>query len=427
VVTRRLSRVATQGHKGTWRALAGGIRTVVTLSAASTAVLNSYLAVLTVAGYLQASLARSEPSEGRRQAGHRFAVLVPAHDEEGIIGSTIDSVVDQDYPADLFSVHVVADNCADATADIARRHGANVHQRVDADAPGKGPALGWLLDRLLAAGHTPDAIVIIDADTSMQPEFLCRMDSALRGPASAWQTYYTVRDPDLSTNTALRHAALVLRHYVRPLGRTALGGSSGLFGNGMVFRTDLLRRHRFSAHLTEDIEFQLELLLEGELVDFVPDAVVKAEMPTALSAARTQNERWELGRLQLARRFVPDLARRAVTPGERHRAAYVDATLDQLVPPLSVLAAGTALLAAAGIASRRRSMPKSHGTMIPCISIGALLFHVIGGLRLARVRGAIYRALLHAPGLVLWKVRLWARVLLRPEGVAWTRTRRNDP
>jgi cellulose synthase/poly-beta-1,6-N-acetylglucosamine synthase-like glycosyltransferase len=421
-VTRRGSRKC----QSRWRAFSGRVSTVAAVAAAPATVLNAYLAALTVAGYLRRPLASPERAE-RTQAGHRFVVLVPAHNEEGTIGSTIDSVVQQQYPADLFTVHVVADNCTDATADIARRHGACVHERFDTDAPGKGPALGWLLDRVTADGQSPDAAVIIDADTSLQPEYLCRMDSALHGPGSAWQTYYTVRDPDLSTNTALRHAALALRHYVRPLGRTALGGSSGLFGNGMVFRTDLLRRHRFSAHLTEDIEFQLELLLEGELVDFVPDAVVMAEMPTTLSAARTQNERWELGRVQLARRFVPELARQAVKPGIRHRAAFIDATLDQLVPPLSVLTVGTVVVAAAAIACGRGSPARRSGAVLSCISMGALMFHVIGGLRLAGVPRATYRALLHTPRLVLWKVRLWARVLIRPEGVAWTRTQRNDP
>jgi cellulose synthase/poly-beta-1,6-N-acetylglucosamine synthase-like glycosyltransferase len=394
--------------------------------AAPTAVVNGYLAALTA---VASATARPGPRGARASGGasHRIAVLVPAHDEERIIGETIDSILAQQYPRPAFAVHVVADNCTDRTAALAREHGAVVHERVDLVAPGKGPALGWLLERVLAEDQPPDGVVILDADTIMSPRFLAEADAALGGDGSAWQAYYGVREPELSTATAVRQAALILRHYVRPLGRTALGASCGLFGNGMLFRAELLRNRRFSAHLTEDVEFQLELLLEGERVGFLPDAVVEAEMPTTLEGARTQNERWELGRLQLARRFVPDLVRRAIRGGGAGRTAYLDATLDQLTPPLSVLAAGTGVLAGAGtaVALATGFRRGRTATVLSWLSAGALAFHVIAGLRVARAPRAVYQALLQAPRVVAWKVVLWLRVLVRPASVTWRRTERN--
>jgi hypothetical protein len=401
---------------------------IVMLAATPVAIVNGYLAALTVAAWRQQRSAQSRRLDVHPPR-HRFAVIVPAHDEEGIIGSTIDSVVDQRYPADLFSVHVVADNCTDETAAVARKHGADVHERLDDGAPGKGPALGWLVERLAGRADKLDAVVIIDADTSMSPDFLRFVDTAVAIGGSAWQAYYTVRDPEASPATSLRHAALVLRHYVRPLGRTALGGSCGLFGNGMVFRTELLRDRQFSAHLTEDVEFQLELLLDGELVGFVPEAVVEAEMPTTFAAARTQNERWELGRLQLAQRYVPELLRRAAQPGARHRVACIDAALDQLVPPLSVLATATAsvVLGATALGAGDRSRVRRAGLVMAWASALGFALHVVGGFRVAEVPRSVYRALLHAPRLVAWKVLLWLRVLVRPEDVSWKRTARNQP
>ena len=97
---------------------------------------------------------------------------------------------------------------------------------------------------------------------------------------------YRVRDPGASTGAGLRAAALALRHHLRPLGRTTLGASSGLYGNGMAFRADVLRRRTWTDHLTEDIELQMELLLDGTLVAYAPDAVVEAEMPSTLDGAR---------------------------------------------------------------------------------------------------------------------------------------------
>jgi 1,2-diacylglycerol 3-beta-glucosyltransferase len=405
-------------------ALVSTLRLAVTLAALPIALADTYLAVLTVAAALRARRPVDvEPS--RSSPRHHLAVLVPAHDEEASIGTTIDSALTQDYPPELVTVHVVADNCTDATADVARRHGARVHERHNPAEPGKGPALGWLVDRIIASGDQVDGMLVIDADTSMAPDLLAAADTALAGLGSAWQAYYTVREPEQAPAAALRHAALALRHYVRPLGRRAIGASCGLFGNGMLFRADLLEQRRFSAHLTEDVEFQLQLLLDGQPVTFVPEMVVEAEMPTTFAASRTQNERWELGRVQLARRFVPQLVRRAIRPGGGSRVPYVDAALDQLVPPLSVLAVGTSAVAAgaAVLRGRRRSLL----TVLAPIGLVCFLVHVAGGLRLARVPRETYRALLHAPRLVVWKVVLWTRVLLRPEKVRWTRTARNKP
>jgi cellulose synthase/poly-beta-1,6-N-acetylglucosamine synthase-like glycosyltransferase len=406
--------------------MVGPARLAVVAGAAATAVLNGYLAVVTASAALRR---RTPPARPALEPTHRIAVLIPAHDEERVIGPTIDSVVGQRYPAHLVDVHVVADNCADGTASVARHHGATVHERHDAAEPGKGPALGWLVAQLDQAADPPDAVVILDADTRMSPDVLRLVDAALAEERSTWQAYYTVRDPELSPSTAVRHAALVLRHYVRPLGRTALGASSGLFGNGMVFRWDVVAKRRFSAHLTEDVEFQLELLLAGELVGFLPDAVVEAEMPTTLDAARTQNERWELGRAQLARRYVPPLLARAVDRRQAHRFAQIDAALDQLVPPLSVLFAATATTAAAAATSvlgRGRGTRLGRlGAALSLVSVAGFAFHVVGGLRVARAPRSVYVALLHAPRVVVWKVILWLRVLARPDRVTWTRTRRN--
>jgi hypothetical protein len=412
---------------GVSRWIASGLSLLFAAVAVPVSVVNGYLALLTGVAYARR---RNRPRVADSLSStHRLAVLIPAHDEEGIIDSTVDSVVGQLYPPDLFSVHVVADNCTDRTADVARGCGAYAHERFDPAAPGKGPALGWLVERVLAERSPPDGLVIIDADTTMSPGFLRVVDTALAGDGSVWQAYYTVREPELSSSTALRYAALALRHYVRPLGRAALGASCGLFGNGMVFRADVLRARQFSAHLTEDLELQLDLLLDGERIGFLPDAVVEAEMPATLAAARTQNERWELGRLQLAKRFVPRLVKRAVRPGGTDRVACLDAALDQLVPPLSVLAAGTAALAlTAGVVPKRaRSRAGAAGVVLAWGSTAALAFHVIGGLRLARAPRAVYIALAQAPRLVAWKVGLWCRMLLRPRDVSWTRTARNEP
>jgi cellulose synthase/poly-beta-1,6-N-acetylglucosamine synthase-like glycosyltransferase len=387
--------------------------------AAGLASLNVYLAALTVLAW------RRQPPSRVSAAITRFAVLVPAHDEEAVIARTLESLVGQHYPADRVTVHVVADNCTDATAVIARGLGATVHERVDAEHPGKGPALGWLVDRLRASGEEPDAMVIVDADTVLDPGFLVAADAALAGGHDVVQGYYTVSEPDRSSTVAIRYIALALRHYVRPLGRQAIGGSCGLFGNGMVFRSAVLADRRFSAHLTEDAEMQLQLLLDGVQVAFAPDAVLRAEMPDTTAAAATQNERWELGRMQLVRRYVPRLLRDAMSG--RQPVASVDAALDAVVPPLSVLAVATSGALAGTTALRviTRGRAGRSATRLAVCGLLGLVVHVGGGLRIARVPRRVARSLLAAPHYAMWKAALWVRVVTRPEDVRWSRTQRN--
>ena len=401
--------------------------TVLLLGAATGAngLFAGYLFVLTCAG---ARRARTEPSavmDGTPTDARRFSILVPAHDEEQTIGRALESFRQLDYPPDRFDVHVVADNCTDRTADVVTDHGWTVHVRVDPDDPGKGPALNWLLARL-DAGST-DVVVIIDADTSADANLLRALDRSFRLGAIVAQANYSVRDHDESTNAALRYAALTSRHHLRPLARNRLGASAGLYGNGMAFDQQVLRRHRWTGHLTEDADLQLRLLIEdGIRVRYVPDAKVAAEMPDDLVRATSQNERWERGRLDLVRTAVPQLFGRLVG-GQCHlRRTYADAILDLLTPPLSVHASSlictTAACAAVGQRDRRARralMALNVGGMI------SLALHVGVALWSVDAPASAYRSLLRAPRLIVWKTLLWLGTLADRGERTWLRTTRN--
>jgi cellulose synthase/poly-beta-1,6-N-acetylglucosamine synthase-like glycosyltransferase len=384
-----------------------------------------YLDVLTVAAARQRRRSKQAERDPATPPTRRFAVLIPAHDEERLIAATVTRVIGQDYPSDLFGVHVVADNCTDGTAAAAAVAGAEVHERTDPTRPGKGPALQWLMAGLDARGERPDAYVFIDADTLADPSFLTAIDRAMAGGATVVQGHYAVRDAGDSPVVAFRAAAMALRNFLRPLGRTAIGGSAGLYGNGMAFAADVMRERRWTDHLTEDVELHLDLLLDGTLVAFAPDAVVTAEMPDTLAASESQHERWEGGRLQLARRYLPRLKYQAVAGGPAPRVAYADAAMDLLVPPLSVVVAATA--AWAGAAVVRAGLPGGNRwrTAPPAAALAGQAAAVLAALRFVRAPASVYRSLLTAPRMVAWKLGLWARVALRPDRARWTRTARN--
>lgn len=381
----------------------------------------AYLGALTIASLIPR---RNLVVETGQQ---KFAILIPAHNEAAVIGRAMAALKAIDYPTDQFNVHIVADNCTDDTAQIVRAAGFDVHERIDPDDPGKGAALNWLFDIVNDQSNPPDAYVIIDADTTLEPQFLNAMNRALQGDVEAAQGFYGVRDVDGSTAAGLRYAALACRHHTRPKGRTRLGASCGLYGNGMAFRRSLLEGRRWTGHLVEDAEFQMELLLDDVLVAYVPDARVFAEMPDTLEGSSTQNRRWERGRLDLIRRYVPVLAARAANTSRR-RTATLDAVADHLVPPLSVLAlaqvatASGSLLAqlvAPGRATRRAAIVTTLSTLV-------FIGHVVVALASVRAPRSVYRSLLAAPASILWKARLWLGVL-KHEDVDWVRTERNSP
>jgi cellulose synthase/poly-beta-1,6-N-acetylglucosamine synthase-like glycosyltransferase len=389
-------------------------------------------------GYLLLLTAVSSraPRQTKARAGkptNRFLILVPAHNEERLLPTLLANLEQVDYPNHLYAVHVVADNCTDSTAAIVRQSGANVHERFDEQLKGKGYALQWLLGRLWQSGEPHDAILILDADSSISPNFLRVMDTRLARGERVIQSYYAVRDPEQSWSVSLRYVALALLHYLRPLARMVLGGSTGLKGNGMVFAADILKQHEWSASITEDIEFHMSLVLAGERVMFAPDAVVEAEMPQDLSGSHTQNTRWERGRLQMAQAYVPQLLKAAwhsLRQKEYGRAYLLfDAVMEHIIPPFSILVglSGLGFLFALVLFFIEPSYKLGMANLLLGIfNIIGQIIYIFYGLYLVKASKQIYKALLYAPGFVFWKIWLYIRILVGRDKDGWVRTARNE-
>ncbi len=400
---------------------------VAAVPVAAMGVVSTYLAVLTLAAWkaflVLDSTARRTPSLPVPTTS--FTILVPAHDEERLIADTVDHLMALDYPREMFDVNVVADHCGDATAEIAGHHGATVLENADPAVRGKGAALGWAFDRLDSDRAIRDVVVLVDADTSVERGLLRAFDRRFAAGAVAVQAYYAVRDPAATPAVAMRAAALAVRHYLRPLARCSLGGSCGLFGNGMAFRAEMLRSRPLTGHLTEDLELQVELILGGDVVEFAPDAIVEAEMPGTVAAARTQNERWEGGRIDLARRYVPQLVRSAVSRSAPRRFTKLDTAIDLVLPPFSVLVAATAASAAMSAGGARSGRFGRVVASVGMFNLAVQAVHVLSALRMVRAPGGVYRALATAPRFVAWKVALWLRALSGRTADEWIRTARN--
>jgi cellulose synthase/poly-beta-1,6-N-acetylglucosamine synthase-like glycosyltransferase len=359
------------------------------------------------------------------QAGNetaRFDIIVPAHDEENGIGATLASLAAIEYPASKFRVVVVADNCSDQTAQRARAAGALVLERNDPTRRGKGYALAHGYERSLADGLA-DAVVVIDADTLVSSNLLRAFSVCLSAGELALQAEYGVSNGSASWRTRLMVIAFALFHAVRSLGRERLGVSCGLRGNGMCFSTSVLRRVPPSAFsIVEDIEYGIALGLAGVRVCYVHAAKVWGEMPATTPASRTQRERWEFGRWQLARKHAPDLIRNGIS---RRSLVLLDLALDLMIPPLTWLVALAfigmllSLLAVVNFA-----VPSA--VLYPWIlAFLGLCIYVVRGLQLSGGGGRAILDLLLVPTYAVWKLSL---LLLpgRRSHNEWVRTARSD-
>jgi 1,2-diacylglycerol 3-beta-glucosyltransferase len=377
------------------------------LSAAASA----FLLLLTLAAL--AYRPRPLPPGGPRK---RFAIIVPAHNEELLIGDLLESLSRQAYPSSHYTVHVIADNCTDATAEVAQRHGATVHVRQDPTNPGKGQALHWVLARLRA--DEVNAFVFVDADSRLSENFLDVMDRHLASErSSVFQASYRVQDPDSAPLVALRAMGFALMHDLRGRGKARLGLSCGLWGNGMVFARPVLDKLGWqSLSAVEDAEQHLQLLLQGERVAYVPEARVYGHMPATFGAARGQQQRWEGGRRSLVGRYWRPLLQASL---RQRSASPAAALIEAALPPLSALGVAAVVF---GVAALTWGSPAQAA--LGTANLGGLASYVVVGLLLSGLPARTYVALIHAPRFVLWKLWLYLRELISRRQPAWTRTTR---
>lgn len=379
-------------------------------------------AMVTYLLILAGAAARPQHTLPAAMTQRTFRIIIPAHDEALVLEPVLRRLRQMRYPGDHFQVVVVADNCTDATAAVAQSCGAQVLERFDSAALGKGHALAYAFDALRADDF--DAYIILDADTLAGPELCAVFNRYLEQGQRIVQATYSVLDPWENRRTALMYVALQIFNYVRPLGRRRLGLSTGLKGNGMCFAKAVIDAHPWNAYsLAEDIEYTTTLLQHGERIAFAPEALVEAQMPVARAQATSQRVRWETGRLQMARRDGP----RLVWSGLRRRDANLfDWGMDLVIPPLAALTlavmAGGAIAGMAAVATHSPQLvwvARAWGALFAGLAV-----FIAVGMRVARLPHAAYQAMLSAPAYVVWKLWLYVRMAVQPRQQTWVRTDR---
>jgi len=389
-----------------------------------------YLLVLTVAACLHPDRQRiSGIFHGPRTPQSRFLILIPAHNEELLLGDVLHRLRDLSYPTTHYEVVVIADNCEDLTAEVARKGGATALVRVDVKLRGKGQALNWAMQGPLKDWARPwDALVIMDADSVLNADFLWFMDERLRQGHQALQGYYGVQNPGDSWRTALMTVALAAFHFLRPLGRDQLGLPCGLKGNGMCFARPLVERFGYPAtSVVEDIELALMYLRHGVGVKFAAGAQVFGQMATTTQQADSQRKRWEGGRLPLLKNWALPLWREGL---RERNLAKLDGAVDLFVPPLTLLV----LLTAAGWLVAL-ALALLHAAPLGWLACGVwggsllgLVVYVCTGLALVEAPAGVWLRLAAAPVFVGWKIGVYLRMACTRKKTPseWVRTGRQE-
>lgn len=259
-------------------------------------------------GYMLVGLA----CKGRRRQAparlqHRFAAIISARNEEGVIGDLIASLKAQNYPAELLDIYVVADNCTDDTAGVSRRAGAIVYQRYDSVHKGKGYAMDYLFHRLAEEGRDGyDGFFVFDADNLVDPNFVAEMnrtfDTGAYGAVTSYRNSKNFGDNWISAGYSLwflREARFL--NFPRML----LGTGCAVSGTGFLVSADVIRANGgWPFHLlTEDIEFSINCAVKGIKIGYCDKAMIYDEQPTTFRQSWDQRLRWSKGFYQVGAKY----------------------------------------------------------------------------------------------------------------------------
>jgi len=357
------------------------------------------------------------PAAGTRKRDGRsglapLTVLVPAHNEEALIGRCIRSVLAS--ASSGVDVLVVAHNCTDATAVRAEAAGAHVLVLNVPGQTGKGFALTYGFAATLAGPSL--GVLVIDADSVIELGLIEKVQRQLMLGTTAMQCRYEISCSQDRRRAKLTALAFHAFNVIRPRGRARLGLSAGILGNGFALHREVLKRVPYNAHsIVEDLEYHLTLVRANIRVEFIDTAVVYGAMAVTPKSAQAQRARWEGGRLRVMKQWAPRLLADVVSG----RVRLIEPLLDLLALPIS--SEVTLLLIAA-------CLPVTWIRIYVLAAFAVLLFHVTTAAVSGHGFWGTMKALSTAPGYILWKLRIFPEIWRTSRANAvWVHTERESP
>jgi len=364
------------------------------------------LAVLTLAYFRP----QGRPSFSSPLPPIHLGVIVPAHNEELMIGRCIESLRHSAAGTET-QIVVIAHNCSDRTAHFATEAGARVELLEAPEARGKGYALLYGFELMLSRGM--DAVLVVDADSEVSRNLIDVVCGALANGADAVQCRYEMTSTPKRPKTRL--AALAFRGFnlIRAGGRDRLGISAGIFGNGFAVRRTVLAEHPYIAlSVVEDLEYHIHLVLADRKVKFLQEAIVSSSLPGSAAGQDTQRVRWEGGRAGLARLWLAPLLKHLL----RGQLRLLEPVLDLASLPIGY---------EASLLLFSLWLPMAWSRVYSGFAIAVIFVHVLAAAWAGPDFKGDMRMLARVPGYLLWKLRLIPRLVRGSRnGAAWIPTER---
>ncbi len=362
-------------------------------------------------------LIKEKPSE-IAEPSKRFLVFIPAHNEELILGTALQSWRMVSYPRSLFQVCVIADNSTDRTAEIARSSDAICLERTDTKNRGKGQALAWAMKQVPL--HEYDGVVFVDADCTVSPGFLSAMNHRLIRGARVIQGFDGVLNPDDSMMTRLMHITNVMKNLLFSHAKSKLGFSVHLMGTGMCFDRVTLQEVAWkSFSIGEDLEQFGHLAAAGVRVEFEPRAVAYAQEASSMRQAYSQRVRWASARMQLL-----GVGARLFGAGMRNYDFHLlEAGVSLLCPNYSMLANVTL----AGLFLSLVAIPHPDRNVLSlwfALLVTAQILYFFMGIVVSKLSLKGLCSLGFAPVFLVWKLGVDVIAILNLRRSPWVRTGR---
>lgn len=346
------------------------------------------------------------------------AVLVPAHNEEAVIANTLISLKSTSLPHD--KIVVIADNCTDATVEIARNANVTVIERQDSQKKGKGYALDYGLQFL--ENNPPEVVVFIDADCLVQRNALTLLTTLAMTTGRPVQASYLMEKPLQPTpRDSISAFAFKVKNLVRSRGMVRMNLPCLLAGTGMAFPWSVIRSVDLAnSDIVEDMKLGLDLAIAGYPPIFCPQARVIGSLPQNSKTAKNQRTRWEHGHIQTLLTYVPKLIRASIS---QRRFDLFFSALDLCIPPLSLfIAIWFAVMSIALLFAFLMSIwiPVWITAIAGLFILTAIL---IAWANFARSDLPLLE-LFAVPFYILWKIPLYFKFLVQPQKT-WVRTERD--
>ncbi|EJP6470826.1 glycosyltransferase family 2 protein [Clostridium botulinum] len=305
----------------------------------------------------------------------KFALIVAAHNEELVIGNIVESLKMMDYDKNLYDIFVIADNCTDKTAEIARKKGAIVQERFDKKRRGKGYALEWMFNIIFKMNKKYDAIAVFDADNLVHKNFLKEMNKKMCKGYKVVQGYLDSKNPEDTWITGSYSIAFWTCNRMFQLARYNLGLSSQLGGTGFCIDTVILKELGWGATcLTEDLEFSCKIILNGYKVGWAHDAIIYDEKPLTLTQSWKQRKRWMQGFADVSSRYFFKLMKKAI---KSFNFTAFDCALYSIQPFVAILLGLSAIISLFRYAMKAANMVTNFNSVVYSIDFNFITILII--------------------------------------------------